>query len=228
MSPFRQSMPKLGICIALEFAALFLMPAGILLPNGAQQDSAIAQENGPRQQTPAEQPQEPPSQEPPAPPPQYDKAIFQEPIPSDQLAFLSQFDGAASKKLIRDKQFRKLMHSAIPNCTFHYGHDMPLSDAIDEVIKGSPQPVQIRDGRYLMVSGRSGPYLAGRGFLWIDLQDGIGLGGFYFRPTNGEPTPTVNIFSKMVKEEALSMSQLPPAFHEDFLQWTVDNREFRP
>jgi hypothetical protein len=32
---------------------------------------------------------------------------------------------------------------------------------------------------YLVVSGRSGPYLAGRGFVWIDLQDGLALGGFY-------------------------------------------------
>ena len=39
---------------------------------------------------------------------------------------------------MRDKRFRKLLHSVIPNCMFHYGHDMPLSDAVDEVIKGSP------------------------------------------------------------------------------------------
>jgi len=66
------------------------------------------------------------------------------------------------------------------------------------------------DGRYLMLSGRSGPYLAGRGFVWIDLQDGIVLGGFSFHPTNGEPTPTATVFSKQVKEESIKMSQLPP------------------
>lgn len=154
----------------------------------------------------------------------FDKAIFQKPIPSDQLAFLNQFDGAPSSDLVRDKQFRKLIHSVLPDCIFHYGWDMHLSDALDLVLKGSPLPVRIRDGRYLTVSGRSGPYLAGRGFIWIDLQDGIALGGFYFHPTNGEPSPTVNIFSKQVKEEALKMSQLPPAFAEDFNQWSVDLR----
>jgi uncharacterized protein YecT (DUF1311 family) len=161
---------------------------------------------------------------PQGPPANYDKAIFQKPIPSDQLAFLNQFSGMASNDLFRDKQFRKLMHSVIPDCIFHYGRDMPLADALDMVLKGSPLPVRIRDGRYLLVSGRSGPYLAGRGFIWIDLQDGIALGGFYFHPTNGEPTPTVNIFSKQVKEESLKLTQLPPAFAEDLSQWSADSR----
>ena len=155
----------------------------------------------------------------------YDPALFQKPIPSGQLAFLNQFAGSASGDLFRDKQFRKLIHGAIPDCVFHYGRDMPLSDALEMVFKGSSQPVQIRDGRYLMLFGRSGPYLGGRGFIWIDLQDGIALGGFYFHPTNGEPTPTVNVFSKQLKDEdSLKLSQLPPAFAEDLIAWSADSR----
>jgi uncharacterized protein YecT (DUF1311 family) len=175
---------------------------------------------------PARDPQQPAPQSPglQAPGSNYDKAIFQKPIPSDQLAFLKQFAGAASGDLVRDKQFRKLMHSVIPDCVFHYGWDMPLGDALDMVLKRSPLPVRIRDGRYLIVSGRSGPYLAGRGFIWIDFQDSIALGGFYFHPTNGEPTPTVNIFSKQVKEESLKLSQLPLAFAEDLSQWSAESR----
>ncbi len=229
MPSFRPSLRKLKISSALGFAALFLMPTGILLPNAARHGSANAQENGPLAHPPEPQPQEPESQGPQAqeqqaPVSKYDKAIFQNPIPSDQLAFLSQFAGATSNDLVRDKQFRRLMHSVIPDCMFHYGWDMPLSAALDLVLKGSPLPVRIRDGRYVMASGRSGPYLAGRGFIWIDLQDGIALGGFYFHPTNGEPTPTVNIFSKQVNEESLKMSQLPPAFAEDFTQWSAESR----
>jgi len=150
--------------------------------------------------------------------------VFQKPIPRDQLSFLTQSAGTPSKDLWRDKQFRKLMNSVVPDCVFHYGRDMSFMDALDMVLKGSPLPVQIRDGRYVVVAGRSGPYLAGRGFIWLDLQDGIGVGGFYFRPTNGEPTPTVNIFSRQVKEETLKMSQLPPAFFEDFRSWSRESR----
>jgi uncharacterized protein YecT (DUF1311 family) len=108
----------------------------------------------------------------------------------------------------------------VPDCVFHYGWDMSLFSALDTVLKGSRLPVEIREGRYVMVSGRSGPYLLGRGFMWVDMQDGIALGGFYFRPTNGEPAPTVTIFSKQVKEAALEMSQLPPAFAEDLSRWS--------
>lgn len=157
-------------------------------------------------------------------PPAYDKAIFQNPVPSAQLAFLNNFSGMESDKAMRDKDFRKLLKDVVPNCTFHYGRDMSILDALDTVIKGSRQPVQIRDGRYVMVSGQNGPFLLGRGFLWFDLKDGIALGGFYFHPTNGEPTPTVNIFSAQVKEAALEMNQLPPAFAEDLGQWAYDER----
>jgi hypothetical protein len=155
---------------------------------------------------------------------QYDQAIFQNPLKSDQLAFLNKFAGLESDEAIRDKDFRKLLKEIVPGCRFHYGHDMPLFDAIDTVIKGSRQPVRIRDGRYIMVSGQSGPYLLGRGFIWIDIQDGIGLGGFYFHPTNGEPTPAVNIFSAQVKEAAIEMNQLPAAFAQDLSLWAYAER----
>jgi uncharacterized protein YecT (DUF1311 family) len=182
----------------LEFTALCLMAAAALLSHAAAQES-------------------------PAPAPQYDKAIFHDPIPSDQLAFLNHFEGLPSKELVRDKQYRKLMHSVILDCVFHYGWDMPLAEALEKVLTGSPLPVQVHDKRYVMVSGRSGPYLRGRGFMWIDTQDGVALGGFYFHPTNGEPTPTVTIFSKQVKEESLKMSQLPAAFAVDLARWSADS-----
>src|ERR1700679_1903068 len=96
----------------------------------------------------AQLPQSPESQ---APVSKYDKAIFQKPIPSDQLALLSQFAGAPANEIVRDKQFRKLTRSVIPDCIFHYGSDMPLSDALELVLKGSPMPVRIREGRYVTI-----------------------------------------------------------------------------
>jgi hypothetical protein len=153
-----------------------------------------------------------------------DPAVFQNPIPANQLAFLKQFDGMSSDKLMRDKEFRKLMHNFVPDCMFHYGRDMPLTEALDAVIQGSALPVRIQDGRYLTLQGRMGPYLAGKGFLWIDLQDGIALGGFYFHPTNGEPTPAVNVFSRQLNDEFLSLGQLPAAFTDELYQWSADSR----
>jgi hypothetical protein len=152
--------------------------------------------------------------------PQYDKAIFQKLVPSDQLAFLKSFAGAPVSGLVQDKQFNKLLHAVVPDCPFHYGHDMPLVDALTTVLAGPALPIQIRDGRYVMVASSGGLHGEGRGFMWIDLQDGIALGGFTFHPNNGEPTPTLTIFSKQIKTKSLEMSQLPPAFAQDLYQWS--------
>lgn len=146
---------------------------------------------------------------------------FQNPIPSTQLSFLTGFDGHPAKELMKDKRFKELLKSEIPHTEYHYGSDMSLEDALREVIDGSPLPIEIRDGRYLLAAGAQGPYLGGRGFLWIDLQQGVFLGGFYFHPTNGEPTPTLTIFSRQLGQDELAMSQLPPDFSADLSQWSL-------
>jgi uncharacterized protein YecT (DUF1311 family) len=232
------SSRRFNVSIAVTSVAWFLVAAGIFPAGSRGSQSAFAQDSpsptsapivrappsdGPQLRTP--QPQETPVPAAQAPASNYDKAIFQKPIPADQLTFLKQFSGATSNDVINDKQFRKLLKNILPSCMFHYGKDKGLDDALDEVIKGSRNPVLIRDGRYFMISGQNGPYLSGKGFIWIDMQDGVGLGGFYFHPTNGEPTPSVNIFSRQIKkEDVLALSELPPAFAEDLAQWTAAAR----
>ena len=155
--------------------------------------------------------------EPPLSPP----ATLQNPIPSAQLTFLTSFDGHPTKELMKDKRFKELMKTATPRTEYHYGSDMSLDDAVKEVLDGSPQPVEIHDGRYLLAAGAQGPYLSGRGLIWIDLQEGTFLGGFYFHPTNGEPSPTLTVFSRQLNQDDLAMSQLPPAFAADVSQWSL-------
>ena len=52
------------------------------------------------------------------------------------------------------------MKQAISSTEYHYGRDMSLSEAVQTVLDGSMQPVQVRDGRFVTVSGSNGPYLA--------------------------------------------------------------------
>ena len=154
------------------------------------------------------------------PPLPYDPGIFDHKLPPAQLAFIQQYDGVPTKELLRDKQFHKILKDIVPDCMFHYGRDMPLDQALDTVLSGSTNPVRIVQNRYVYLSGQMGPYLAGRGFLWLDLQEGIGLGGFFFHPVNGEPTPTVTVFSRQIHEPAiLGHSQLPPEFDEALSSW---------
>jgi uncharacterized protein YecT (DUF1311 family) len=155
---------------------------------------------------------------PPAPPPQ---AVFQHSIPREQLAFLNDYAGRTAKELKKDKRFRQLMKLVVPRTEFHYGHDMPLDEAIDTVLDGAPLPIDIREGRYVMVASHGGPYLNGKGFVWLDMQAGIALGGFFFHPVNGEPTPTLAVFSRQLKTDSLTMSQLPLAFAQDLNQWVA-------
>ena len=202
----------------LGLAIFFLTALGVFVGEACR-----AQTQAPPPQTPSSQTQ---GQTPPlqAPVAQYDKVIFQKPMPNDQLIFLNQFVGQPSNDLFRDKQFRKLMKNFVPDCMYHYGSDMPLDEALDKVFSGSRVPVLIRDNRYVVLVGDKGPYLGGRAVLWIDMQDGIGLGAFYFHPTNGEPTPAVAVFSRQVREKTLSMGQLPPAFEGDMIQWATQFR----
>jgi hypothetical protein len=112
---------------------------------------------------------------------------------------------------------------------FHYGRDLMLTYAIDEVILDSREPVQLHDDRYLTLSGSdimsagNYPKLTPHVFLWIDLEDGILLGAFYFHPVNGEPTPTLNIFSRQITEKDLGIGQLPPAFIAHLADWQAAN-----
>jgi uncharacterized protein YecT (DUF1311 family) len=207
MPSFRALLYTLLHSCLLGLAASLLLASTTL--NAAAQEPANSQPITP---SPASQSQ--------PQPPLYDPAPFQKPIPSDQLIFLGQFAGVPAKEVMHDKQFRKLMHNFVPDCIFHYGRDMSLGDALDMVLKDSKVPVVIRDERYVTISGADGPYLGGRGFLWIDIKTGIALGGFYFHPTNGEPTPSLVIFSREIKEDTLSMGQLPQDFAIDLSLWS--------
>jgi hypothetical protein len=155
---------------------------------------------------------------PEAPPP---PAVIQNRIPADQLAFLNEFAGKTPHEIQKDKRFRSVMKQVVPRTVYHYGRDMPLSETVETMLDGAPLPIDIREGRYAMIASHGGPYLSGKGFVWFDMQEGIALGGVYFHPINGEPAPTLAIYSRQLRETDLSMSQLPMAFQQDLAQWML-------
>ncbi|MGO8793214.1 MAG: hypothetical protein ACLQLC_00190 [Candidatus Sulfotelmatobacter sp.] len=220
MGPFRSSLGKTtGLCrFALVIACILLLDVVAARTAIAQQSETSA--SAQKSQAPQTQPAEAQSPELQAPASNYDEAIFRDPIPSDQLAFLNHFAGAKSGDVFHDKQFKRLIPSILPRCMFHYGWDIPPVEAFNRVMSNSKTPVEIRAGRYLTLFANQGPYLGGRGFIWLDMKDGIALAGFYFHPTNGEPTPTVTVFSSQVKEDSIRLSQLPSDFVDQLTQWS--------
>ncbi len=209
--------------LVLRISCYLLLPAS--LPALAQRapsmsappvSSAPAAEEAPQQTTAAALP----------PPATYNKSIFQGLIPSSELTFLRQYDHAPTRDLVRDKQFKHVLKQTVPGWEFHYSRDMSLPDALALTLEESRVAVTLRDGRYLSAAGQATsftPHPEGRGFLWIDLQDGVVLGAFWFHPGNGEPTPSMTIFSKQLKVDSLAMSQLPPAFVDDLNMWAAQS-----
>jgi uncharacterized protein YecT (DUF1311 family) len=160
----------------------------------------------------------------PAPPPlPQQPAVFHDLLPTGDLGFLADYDGKMPRDIERDKRFRQLEKLITPPTYYFYHHDRELSETRDLVLDEAPIPISVRDGRYVMVATVGGPdqNMTGRGFIWIDMQTGIGLGGVYFKPINGEPTPTLTIFSRQLTDTCLGMSQLPPEFLMDLNQWAL-------
>ena len=152
--------------------------------------------------------------------PHLDRAVFRETIASDQLGVLSDYAGKPTNEALRESKVRKVMDTLVPYAPFHFGMDRPLPNVIGAVLLRSSVPIGIRDGRYMMLATDAGSG-SGRGFLWIDLQQGVAVGGIFFHPSNGEPTPTLTLFSKQVKQDSLKMSQLPAAFAQDLSRWVA-------
>jgi uncharacterized protein YecT (DUF1311 family) len=209
-------------------AALFLCWPALAFTQLVPDPNAPPHSDAPPAAEAPEQAQEPAPETPPqpedaqmpgmAPPPQ---ANFKNPIPADQLAFLRDYANRSVKEIEKDKRFKKLEGQVTPSVRYFYHRDKALTEARDEVLDNEPLPVTVRNDRFVMVSSAGGgnQNAFGRGFLWFDMQTGIGLGGIYFHPTNGEPTPTLAIFSKQLTDTDLSMGQLPPDFYDDFAQW---------
>ena len=190
----------------LLFVALALVFTSICLP--AQQPAPEAPgATGPQQDAP------PP---PPGPPP---PAVLQNLIPPAELGFLNDYANDTSNDILKDKRFKNLLKQAIPHTEYHYGWDMSLQDASEKLLGTSAIPITVREHRFVIISTRGGSYLAGKTMMWFDMQTGMALGSIYFHPTNGEPAPTVTVFSRQLTDTDLSTGQLPPDFLSDLVEW---------
>jgi uncharacterized protein YecT (DUF1311 family) len=213
------------VLLVMPVASKAQSPRGPMEPTSAPQPDAQAEAPTPASAPEAQTTQPAASQtdEPAAPQKApYDPSIFQPTMTADQLAFLKRIGHVSTGIVAQNNDFHKLLKSVVPDCEFHYGRDMSLMDALDMLLKTSTERAQIRDNRYLLLSADTGPYLNGKAFMWFDMQSGIALGGFFFHPTNGEPTPTLAVFSKQVKESYLEMSQLPSGFAEVVNEWSAN------
>jgi len=221
-----RSFATLSVCAALFVCCpAFTFAQSVPDPDAPPQAGLPAAAQAPApDQAPAQAPAATPAPDsqpplpPPGPPP---PANFQNLIPTSELAFLKDYEGKMPHEIMKDKRFKQLEKQITPPAHYFYHWDKPLTDARDEVLDNDPLPITVRDGRYVMIASAGGgdQHMLGRGFLWFDIQTGVGLGGIYFHPTNGEPTPTMAIYSRQLTDTELSMGQLPDPFIDDFWTW---------
>src|ERR1700739_1592241 len=95
------------------------------------------------------------SQQAPIPLPAPQPDTLTNPIATGQLAFLNGYAGRTTKELMKDKQFHSLMKATIPRTEYHYGRDMPLTDARGDALDGARRPVCDRNGHAGTVSART-------------------------------------------------------------------------
>ena len=196
MRSFTKSSCSFTLASALLFTAQLLVTLVLLSTSAAAQQAASR----------------------PTPPP----AVFQNLIPIEKLAFLADYAGRDISELKADTRFIELMNHVTPDTVFHYcGSDMPLIHASELALSGARLPIGVREGRYVMAASPSNPCKSARGFVWFDMKEGIVLGGVYFHPVNGEPTPTLTVFTRQLKQKSLSMCQLPEAFEQDVNRWAL-------
>ncbi len=142
-------------------------------------------------------------------------------IASTQLAFLNDYAGRAVDNADGKQKVKTLVGMVAPYTPYHYGVDFPLPQVISTLLLNEPQPIEIRDGRYAIITGVRNAIHSRRGLLWIDMRKGIALGAIFFDPSNGEPSPTLTIFSEQLDRRSVRMSQFPGAFTEDLQRWAA-------
>lgn len=141
------------------------------------------------------------------------------PLELNLIDWLKDYANQTTFEVISDKKFGNMILAATPPAVFHFGADMMLSDAVTLILHGPAFPVQLRDGRYLMISAERSARGGGESFYWFDLQRGMTFGGVFFRPSNGEPTPSLTVFSGQVADRITSDTQLPRDFLRDLETW---------
>jgi len=142
---------------------------------------------------------------------------------------VQRFDGMTAQEAMRHISVHGMIDGVVPYAPFHYGVDAPLPQLMVKMFGNSQVPVRVREGRYVVIEQTSpAPALnpripalndTGRSLLWVDVQTGIGVGAFFFQPTNGEPTPTLTLFSKQVRGGSIRVQQLPAEFVRELKEW---------
>ena len=150
-------------------------------------------------------------------------------IDPERFTWVRDLAGGSSHDATMAGHFPDLIADVSPDVPYHFHLDMALGNALRVVLRGTAEPVVIRVTRFVTLAACDTPTCSGaRGLIWIDTLKGIEIGGIEFAPSNGEPTPTLTLFSKQVQDPVTRRAQLPADFIEDLATWARRSRSRGP
>jgi hypothetical protein len=135
------------------------------------------------------------------------------------LAWLSS-SGASFGSVLNDPRFNTLLSNTVPRINIYLGMSRskaappPLIEAVHEVLGGLDQSLTVRDGRYVMLSSCRLHSCDEKGFVWIDTEQHVVIGGVVHFFFGAETSRSLLLWSGQQQPK-----DLPKPFLRDFEEW---------
>lgn len=127
------------------------------------------------------------------------------------VAWLLSYEGKSTNELVWDSRTHALVQTRVP---------AKLSRALIEALGGPPDPVFVRDGRYVSLSACAFHACGEKGFLWVDTRSGVGLGAV---AQQWQHLPKTLILGS----NAFAADAIPAAARTALLEW-LSERDVQP
>jgi uncharacterized protein YecT (DUF1311 family) len=148
----------------------------------------------------------------------------------EEFTWLLEFSGKPVTAVIADARFAALRDRplSVLKAKFDLG-DPPggktlVRDEILDSLKGVPDPVQTRLGRYVLLSGCRTALCNDRALVWIDTPRGLVLSVLLVPASADVPgtTPNMLIASRQLDAKRLEPNELPARFWVDWQEWAYE------
>jgi hypothetical protein len=140
----------------------------------------------------------------------------------ESLNWLTFSGGKSTNEIVRDPRFKLLLNDAVPDVKVYLGMSLlgshpSLMDAVNQVMGGSAQRVEVRDNRYVMLSACRQNSCDEKGFVWVDTTKSLIVGGivhFFYNRSSLRAERSLLLWSKQAQ-----LPDFPKPFLLALKQW---------
>jgi len=126
-------------------------------------------------------------------------------------AWVLSYENRSSNQFEHDPRTAALVKATLP---------ATLAPLVLEALDGPPDPVFVRDRRYVSASACMAHACPSKGFFWIDTQTGVGVGA----RLEGWPSvgPAISIATLVIGSNGVSAKTIPPPAQDAIVAWIAD------